>query len=149
MENKQELEKTNINPDETIFSAEEFSMKGYDKHIRQARNVIFVAAGILVLNLIILIATAPVFYDYLWIDILIWGLFIAGFVALGIWTKKKPYSAIIGALILYGVFVILNAVIDVTTLYKGIYIKVIIIVFLFKGLNDAREAQQIKEQIGK
>lgn len=149
MENKQELEKTNINPDETIFSAEEFSMKGYDKHIRQARNVIFVAAGILVLNLIILIATAPVFYDYLWIDILIWGLFIAGFVALGIWTKKKPYSAIIGALILYGVFVILNAVIDVTTLYKGIYIKVIIIVFLFKGLSDAREAQQIKEQIGK
>ena len=149
MENTQESEQTNKNAEETIFSPEEFSMQGYDKHIRQARNVIFIAAGVLLLNLVILIATAPAFYEFLWIDILIWGVFIAGFVALGFWTKKKPYSAIIGAMILYGVFIILNAALDVTTLYKGILIKVIIVVFLFKGLNDAREAQQIKEQIGK
>ena len=149
MENNQEPEQTNENVEETIFSPEEFSMQGYDKHIRQARNVIFIAAGVLVLNLVILIASAPAFYEFLWIDILIWGVFIAGFVALGFWTKKKPYSAIIGAMILYGVFIILNAALDVTTLYKGILIKVIIVVFLFKGLNDAREAQQIKEQIGK
>ena len=149
MENNQEPEQTKENVEETIFSPEEFSMQGYDKHIRQARNVIFIAAGVLVLNLVILIATAPAFYEFLWIDILIWGLFIAGFVALGFWTKKKPYSAIIGAMILYGVFIILNAVLDVTTLYKGILIKVIIVVFLFKGLNDAREAQQIKEQMEK
>ena len=149
MENTQESEQTNKNAEETIFSPEEFSMQGYDKHIRQARNVIFIAAGVLVLNLVILIASAPAFYEFLWIDILIWGVFIAGFVALGFWTKKKPYSAIIGAMILYGVFIILNAALDVTTLYKGILIKVIIVVFLFKGLNDAREAQQIKEQIGK
>lgn len=149
MEDKQETDQSGENREGTIFSTEEFSTAGYDKHIRQARNVIFVAAGVLVLNLVYLIATAPAYYEYLWIDLMIWGLFIAGFVALGLWTKKKPYTAIIGALILYGIFIILNAILDVTTLYKGVYIKIIIIVFLFKGLGDAREAQQIKEQIGK
>jgi hypothetical protein len=121
-------------------------MEGYDKHIRQARNAIFVAAGILLLNVIILSFTVPPGYEYLWIDLLIWGTFIAGFIVLGLWTKKKPYSAIIGALILYGVFILLNALIDVSTIYKGIIFKVVIIVFLVKGLRDAKEAQQMKEQ---
>ena len=149
MENTKLPEQTPENNTETIFTEEEFSMRGYDKHIRQARNAIFVTAGVLVLNLIILAATAPDYYEYLWLDIAIWGAFVAGFIVLGFWTKKKPYSAIIGALILYAMFIILNAAVDITTLYKGIIFKVIIIVFLFKGINDAKEAQQMKNQIGK
>ena len=137
------------NNPETIFSESDFSMQGYDKHIRQARNAIFIAAGVLVLNLIVLAATVPDNYDYLWIDFTIWGVFIAGFIALGFWTKKKPYSAIVGALMLYAAFIILNASIDITTIYKGIILKVVIIVLLVKGVNDAREAQRMKEQLGK
>lgn len=146
MENKEITDPVPENNTETIFSGDEFKLQGYDKHIRQARNAIFVTAGILVLNLFILAATVPDSYDYLWIDFTIWGLFIAGFIALGIWTKKKPYYAIIGSLILYAVFIILNAVFDITTVYKGIIFKIIIIVLLIKGLNDAREAQQLKQQ---
>jgi len=134
---------------ETIFSEEEFSTKGYDKHIRQARNAIFIAAGVLVLNLIILGVSVPDAYEYLWIDILIWGAFIAGFILLGFWTKKKPYTAIVSALILYIVFIIFNAVLDMTTIYKGIILKIVIIVLLVKGINDAREAQRMQEQLGK
>jgi hypothetical protein len=147
MENKELTEQVPENNAETIFSEEEFSMQGYDKHIRQARNAIFFAAGVLGLNLLILAITAPDSYEYLWLDFVIWGLFIAGFIALGLWTKKKPYYAIIGALILYSVFIILNAVIDISTLPKGIIFKVIIIVLLIKGINDARDAQQMKKQL--
>ena len=68
---------------------------------------------------------------------------------MGFWTKKKPYSAIVGALILYAAFIILNASIDITTIYKGIILKVVIIVLLVKGVNDARDAQRMKEQLGK
>jgi len=149
MENSKLPEQDAEKNTETIFTEEEFSIKGYDKHIRQARNAIFIAAGILVLNLILLAVTVPDAYEYLWIDILIWGAFIAGFILLGFWTKKKPYSAIVGALILYIVFIIFNAVLDVTTIYKGFLIKIIIIVLLAKGLNDARQAQRMQEQIGK
>ncbi len=147
MENSSTTEQGPENNSETIFTPEELSTAGYDKHIRQARNAIFVAAGILALNLIILIATVPDYYDYLWIDLLIWGLFIVGFIFLALWTKKKPYYAIIGALILYGLFIGLNAWIDPATIFKGIIFKVVIIIFLVKGINDAKDAQQMKEQL--
>lgn len=149
MENNNLAEQSPEKNTDTIFTEEEFSMRGYDKHIRQARNAIFIAAGVLLLNVIILAATVPYSYEYLWLDFVIWGAFIAGFIVLGIWTKKKPYSAIVGALILYAVFIILNAAIDITTVYKGIILKIVIIVLLVKGVNDAREAQRMQDQIGK
>jgi peptidoglycan/LPS O-acetylase OafA/YrhL len=149
------MENDSLQPDnaeknaDSIFSGEEFSMAGYDKHIRQARNAIFVAAAVLAINLIILAASIPDSYEYLWLDMCIWGAFLAGFIVLGFWTRKKPYSAIVGALILYAVFIALNASLDITTLYKGAILKVIIIVLLVKGLKDAREAQRLKEQLGR
>lgn len=134
---------------ETIFSADEFSLQGYNKHIRQARNAIFAVAILLALNLIFLGFTIPEEYEYFWIDMLLWGLFIAGFVALGLWTKKKPYSAIIAAISLYIIFIILNAVLDISTLYKGLLFKIIVFVFLAKGINDAKEAQELQKTFTK
>ncbi|MBC7934787.1 MAG: hypothetical protein H7Y86_05425 [Rhizobacter sp.] len=143
-----EYKQTAEQPDDskpTIFSEEEFSMQGYDKHIRQARNTIFFVAGILVINVIILFSAIPAGYEYLWLDLVIWGTFIAGFIFLGFYCKKKPYYAIIGALCLYGLFVALNAFLDISTLYKGIIMKIIIIVLLIKGLNNAKEAQEMEK----
>lgn len=149
MEDDKPLEITPENNTETIFTPEEFSIEGYDKHIRQARNAIFLAAAILVINVIILAVSVPAEYEYLWLDVLIWGLFIAGFIVLGFWTKKKPYYAIIGALILYGLFILLNALLDVSSLFKGLLFKIIIVVFLVKGIKDAKEAQEMKAHLDK
>lgn len=149
MENSNLPEETPEKNTETIFTEEEFSTQAYDKHIRQARNAIFVAAGVLTLGLIILGIQVPDYYEYFWIDCIIWGAFIVGFILLGLWTKKKPYTAIVCALVLYGLFIILNAIADPTTIYKGIILKIVIIVSLVKGLNDAREAQQMRDQLGK
>ncbi len=129
----------------SIFSAEDFDVDIYDKHIRQARNAIFATAGVLTLNLIILMATYPKkLVDYIWIDITLWGVFIFAFIALGFWTKKKPFYAIITALILYGVFILINALLDVSSLYRGIIFKIVVISYLIKSLSDAREAQQMQ-----
>ncbi|MBC7866801.1 MAG: hypothetical protein H7X88_04635 [Gloeobacteraceae cyanobacterium ES-bin-316] len=148
MENKQPGDQS-VNPnEESIFSPEEFSLKGYDKHIRQARNAIFAVAGLLVINLVILCFSLPDGYEYLWLDFSIWGVFIAGFIWLGFYTKKKPYYAIIGALCLYAAFIALNAVLDITTLYKGLLFKIITVVVLFKGINDAKEAQELQRTFG-
>jgi hypothetical protein len=62
MENKPLDSSATEKNNETIFTEAEFSNEGYDKHIRQARNSIFVAAAVLVINLIILAATAPIAY---------------------------------------------------------------------------------------
>ena len=131
--------------DETIFTPDDFSVGIYDKHIRQARNAIFIAAGILALNVIILAFNVPEGYDYLWIDLSFWGLFVAGFIALGFWAKKKPYTAIICALILYGMFILINALIDPVAIIKGIIMKIVIVSALIKGLSDAKQAQDMQK----
>jgi hypothetical protein len=122
-------------------------MEGYDKHIRQARNVLFVAAGLLVLNAIFLFSNYPFDIEVMWLDYLIWTVYIGGFIALGFWTKKKPYYAIIGGLILLGIFILVNAIIDPSSIFGGIFFKIAVVIFLIKGLGDAKEAQQIKEQL--
>jgi hypothetical protein len=147
MEDSKPQEITPENNTETIFTPEEFSMEGYDKHIRQARNAIFFAAAILVINVIVLAFTVSAEYEFLWLDVLIWGIFIAGFIVLGFWTKKKPYYAIIGALILYGLFILLNAALDISSIFKGLIFKIAIVVFLVKGIKDAKEAQEMKAQL--
>ena len=146
MENNNQPEINTENNTETIFNEQEFSMEGYDRHIRQARNALFTAAAILLLNAIILFAQYPFDIEIMWLDYLIWVVYIGGFIALGFWTKKKPYYAIIGGLILMGIFILVNAIIDPSTIFGGIIFKIAVVVFLIKGLGDAKEAQQMKEQ---
>jgi len=149
MENNK-IDDQSVEPNqETIFTQEEFSLQGYDKHIRQARNAIFMVAVLLIINLIVLSFSVPDSYEYLWIDFVIWGVFIAGFILLGLWTKKKPYYAIIGAICLYTGFIVLNAAFDISTLYKGIIVKIIVFVLLIKGINDAKEAQTLQNTFTK
>ena len=148
MDNSASKEELSSEQPESIFNEHDFEMQGYDKHIRQARNAIFAGAIVIFINLLILIAGNNS-NEYLWIDILLWSLFILGFTLLGLWTKKKPYSAIVGALILYAVFIGLNAVIDISSIFKGIIFKIIVIVFLIKGINDARQAQEMQKHFSK
>jgi hypothetical protein len=131
---------------ETIFSEQEFSMEGYDKHIRQARNTLFIAAGILLLNAIILFSQYPFDLEVMWLDYLLWTGYIGGCIVLAFWTRKKPYYAIIGGLILIGAFILINAIIEPKTIYSGLIFKIAVILFLYKALDNAKDAQQMKEQ---
>ena len=146
MENTNQSEIKPENNAETIFDDQEFSMQGYDRHIRQARNMLFTAAAILLLNAVLLFSKYPFDIEMMWLDYLLWIGYIGGFIVLAFWTKKKPYYAIIGGLILLGIFILVNAVIEPSSLFGGIIFKIAIVVFLIKGLGDAKEAQQMKEQ---
>ena len=146
MENDNQSEIKPENNTETIFDPQEFSMEGYDKHIRQARNTLFIAAGILLVNALILFSNYSFDIEVLWLDYLLWMIYIGGFIALALWTKKKPYYAIVGGLILLGIFILVNAILEPSTIFGGIIFKIAVIVFLIKGLGDAKEAQQMKEQ---
>lgn len=149
MENSKMPEETNQHQPESIFSEADFVNQGYDKHIRQARNAIFAVAILITISVLILVFSDSMYGEYLWLDLLVYGIFVSGFVLLGFWTKKKPYYAIVAALILYAIFIAMNAVLDINTLYKGIILKIIIIVLLVKGINDAKEAQERKDIISK
>jgi hypothetical protein len=134
---------------QTIFDADDFSMEGYDKHIRQARNACFISAALLLLNAIILFSKYPFDFSIMWLDYLLWAIYIGGFIFCGIWTSKKPYYAIIGALCVFGLFVIINAIIDPSTIIGGWIFKIAIVVTLIKGLGNAKDAQEMKAQMEK
>ncbi len=120
--------------------------------IRKARNALFFAGGLLfVSELISALQQGYGFTGY----VLAVSLVESGiFVALALWTRKKPYYAVIGGIIAFlGVLalaVAVNAYTDgLSGMFKalgsGFIIKILILVALFRALGDARSVQQQKE----
>jgi len=122
-------------------------MEGYDKHIRNARYLLFVIAGLSLLGLYYVL---PLDGSFEKIFMLIWVIAFAGaYVALGFWTKKKPYTALLIALILFIVIQVLSAIGEPASLMQGWVFKIIIIVMLINGLRNAKESQRMMEAFGR
>jgi hypothetical protein len=132
--------------EESIFQESDYSMEGYDKHIRTARNILFFLAGIQALGFFSIRDEEGI---VLYISIGVIILFMLLFVGLALWTKKKPFTALLIALILYVSLLITDAIIDPTDLYKGLILKIGIIVSLIAGLRNAKEAQDLRKAFGK
>jgi len=132
---------------ESIFTEEEFSLEGYDKNIRQARNILFFLAALQMLLAIYLLYTSQ--GNAGWVSFAITTIVAVIFFLLGFWTKVKPYTAIISGLVTYILLWIGDSIFDPTYIYKGILVKIFIIIYLIKGLKDAKEAQAIKTMLGK
>jgi cytochrome bd-type quinol oxidase subunit 2 len=132
----------------TIFDESEFLNRGYDKQIRQARNTIFVVAAIQFVVALVSMYMMEEIADK-WLNFGLSAFIAAIFVALALWTKKKPYTAILLALIIYCLLILIYAISEPSSIAKGIILKVIIIVYLGRGLNNAKEAQQMQKALGK
>lgn len=71
------------------------------------------------------------------------------FIALGIWTKRKPYTAVLTGLIIFVVMIIVSIYNGAEAAPRGtlqlsissVLIRLIIFVTLIKAVNDARELQ--------
>lgn len=80
-------------------------MEGYDKHIRNARIMLFVVAALTLLSLFTL---APFDETPKIVVAVVIVAFAGVFIGLAFWTKSKPYSAILTALIVYCGLQLLN-----------------------------------------
>jgi asparagine N-glycosylation enzyme membrane subunit Stt3 len=131
----------------------QIEMEGYELGVRKARNALFWAGG--------LIFAGEMFSMYqlgYGFDPTIFGiaLFMAAvFVGLGLWTRKKPYTALVTGLIAFILFVILSGVVGYiewgaegffTNMVRGIFIKIVILAALVKGLRDARALQTARDE---
>ncbi|HXB44283.1 MAG TPA: hypothetical protein VNV85_09520 [Puia sp.] len=137
--------------EESIFDEAEFSIQGYDKHVKNARNAIFVVAITqLLFGLLVTLSTSK-HMDSMILEIRLGVIVLIStiFFVLGLWTKKKPYTAILSALIFYGILILNDTIYEPMSLFKGIIVKIFIIIYLVRGLRDARDAQRWKEALGK
>lgn len=71
------------------------------------------------------------------------------YLILAAWANKNPFGAILTAFIIYVSLILVNAVIEPTTLFSGIIMKVIVIGGFIKGTRSAKEAQDYLKELEK
>lgn len=120
-------------------------VKELGRKTKNAQTTLFVVAGLF-------FAFGIIFYlinseDELAFATLITNVILAAiFLALGFWSKTKPVASIISGLVLYILVQLISIVDNPENIIKGIIVKVIIIVYLAKGLHSALEVEKIKKQ---
>ena len=128
-------------------------LEGYALRVKKARNALFLTAALVFLGEMIGMYIAGGEFN---IYVLIIALFEAGiFVALALWTKKKPYSAVTGGLIAFIGIMLIAAVAGayesgaagfLKAVFGGIIVKVIILVTLIRALADSKALQEAREE---
>lgn len=126
-----------------------YDLEPYEKSMRSARIWLYVIAGI---QLIVGIIEYNSVNDPS-LAAIVFGID-AGialvFLALALWSRKKPVIAFTIALIFYLVVVIGVAILtgDFASLAKGIIFKVLVVVALSKANRDARRYESILSSLG-
>ena len=132
-------------PDKSIFN-NLVDLAPYEKSLKNARIWLFVIAGI---------QFCVGLFEYFTVDdnmvaAIAFGIdaFVAlGFLTLAFWSKKKPMLAFSIALAFYSIVIVGYIIIDPSNLFKGIIIKILVIVALIKAINDAKQYEEVKASI--
>jgi hypothetical protein len=65
-------------------------------------------------------------------------------VLLYLWAKKQPFPATLVALVLFGTLQLLNAVMDPSTIYKGIVLKIVFVMVLIKAVQAGYQVHRLR-----
>lgn len=107
-------------------------IKDAHKKINSARNTLYWMAGLFFITGLFIFFTVDDMATLIASTILA-----IIYLVLAYWSQKKPFAALLSALLLYLMVIAVNAIVDPTTLYKGILIKIIILSFLMKGISSS------------
>lgn len=132
--------------EESIFNEADYSMEGYDKHVRHARIALYVLAALTFCSIALM---TPVNSPERWISVGFVVFVALIFFVLGLWSKKRPFTAILTALILFVGLQVLNGILDPSSLLQGWYVKIAVTLFLILGLRNAKEIQDRRKAFGK
>lgn len=127
-------------------TVKEIDLVDLKRKVESACSSLYWIAGIMSLSFIIGYFTLNEESD-LFVFLITNVILVGAFLAFAVWSKTKPVVALISGLSLYVIIQLLNLIIDPTTLFKGIIFKVIIIVYLVKGIMAVLEADKIKKEL--
>lgn len=143
---EQNLEKLAHQENERIDIFDEVAEKQAEEHrkvIKQARNMLFIIAGLQLVFSVVLTYINKEDEDK-GIEQIFGGVVAAIYVGLGFWAGKKPYVALIVSLVLYCLLIVLGAINDPATLAKGMIMRVAIIIALVKGIRKAKSLEELE-----
>ena len=110
------------------------------KHIKSGRNSLFVIAAIAFLFGLVYFFSKQDTATFVTSTIL--AIF---YILLGFWSQKKPLMAFLLAGLLFLTTLVTNALIDSSTIYQGIILKIFIIFYLYRGVNSALELRNLRK----
>ncbi|MBN8782161.1 MAG: hypothetical protein ABS85_00895 [Sphingobacteriales bacterium SCN 48-20] len=151
-------EQTNPNEEKTVLAdhmneIRQIEIEGYELGVKKARNALFWAGGLIFVGEMLIMFRLGYGFDPQIFGIALFEA--AVFVALGLWTRKKPYTAVVTGLIVFLLFIIISGLIGyfdwgaegfITNMVRGIIVKIAILVTLVKGISDARALQTAKSE---
>jgi Flp pilus assembly protein TadB len=119
-------------------------MEGHETGIKKARNALFITAALLLVGEIISMSQSGLEWTPLAIAIV--AIEVGIFIALGLWTKTKPYTAIIVGLIVFiGLWIWALSIIGFDQIARGILMRIIIISVLISALKPAKAWEDLKK----
>jgi hypothetical protein len=122
----------------------QIEMQGYESGVRKARTALFVTAAILFASelLTALISNIPVTPTLIIIAVIESGVFIA----LALWTKTRPYAAILTGLVLFiGLWILAIVIAGTSGAIGGILVRIIIISYLVSAIKPAKAWEELKK----
>jgi hypothetical protein len=134
---------TATEPQQESILEDVIDTSAYEKTLRTGRIWLYVVAGLQLLMGIYEYSIT----DEKYVAIIAFGIqaFIAVmFLALALWSKKKPVPAFTTALIAYLFFAIGFMFLDPSNIYRGILVKIFLVIALVKANRDARRYQEAK-----
>lgn len=151
-------EQTNPNEQPSVIADQmneirQIEMEGYELGVKKARNALFWAGGLIFAGEMIQMIRLNEGFDPLVFGIAVLEAGI--FIGLGLWTRKKPYTAVVTGLIVFLLFIVLSGLVGYMEaggegfakgLFSGIIVKVIILVALAKAISDARALQAAQNE---
>lgn len=141
----QETSKENV-ISEYVDGVKKMEMQGYESGIKKARTALFVTAFLVLLGEVLSVSMAGLEWTPLMIGVV--AIEVGIFIALALWTKTKPYTATVVGLIVFILYWIAAIALNGgEAAYKGIIVKVIIIVTLVQAIKPAKAWEDTKKTL--
>lgn len=140
---------TNSSSDVTLFSdvTDVLDVEPYKKSLKAARIWLYVIAAFQGAMGVFEYFSTPelqIAVIALLIDVLIGAVFLA----LALWSRKNAVVAFTAALIFYVVVAGTFMFIDASNVYKGLLVKILVVMALIKATKDAKRYAAVKASLG-
>jgi hypothetical protein len=111
--------------------------------VRKARNVLYILAAFNFvggIGLGLVNGIKPV--------VILAGVLAGGvYFALGLWSKKQPFAALLSGFFVYIVFTVITAINDPSTIYKGSIFKIFFIAAFVYGYRGAKDSKKLEAEL--
>jgi hypothetical protein len=127
-------------------TVKEIDLADLNKKVKTACNSLYWIAGIICLSSILGFFTLEDENEIV-IFLVTTVILVGAFLALAVWSKTKPATALISGLSLYVIIQVLNMIGEPSSIARGIIFKVLIIGYLIKGIMAVLEVEKIKKEL--